>query len=198
MRALTRLSVVVMCTDPVVRDACACAAAGFGDRACVRSRRPRAARRHGDAGGTEHRLLAHGRVGRDGGLFGAQPDTRHLHVVGRDGRLRRREARGPGLDRRRRDDHRPEAADGGRAGGGHGDGRGAAGRAEQQQDRRQPVGQGDRPGAVELPELHGAHAADSRHDAESRGFVVRRRPGRGQRHPVTGQPLPARRHVQQR
>ena len=56
----------------------------------------------------------------------------------------------------------------------------------------------DRGRALELPQLHGAHAADSGHHAEPGRLHVRRRPGRGQRHAVAAERLPARRDVQQR
>ena len=157
-----------------------------------------AAWRHRDHHRAEHRVQPRGGDGPDRRLLGLAPDTRHLHADGRDARVWLAQARRPRVDGGHGNGARPQDAARGRAGAGDRHGAVAAGRADEQQDWRHPVAQRDRGSAVELPELHGAHPAHSRDDAQPGRLDLRRRTGGGQRNAIAAERLPDRRHVQQR
>ncbi len=173
-------------------------AARLDYRPRVRPVRPGAARRDGGRHQSGDRADSRGGHRRHRRLLDRQPRARHLRHHGDHGRVRYGDPPGDGAVAGRVG--RPRAEDAGRrrAGEPGRHRRTAAGRAQQQPDRRQPVAARDRRSPVELPQLHRPDPADSRNDAQPRHLDVRGRPGGGQRVAVAAERLPARRHVQQR
>ena len=164
----------------------------------TRCRRLAPARRERHRRRAEHRLHPHCRHRGDRRVLDPQSRARRLYRDRRNVRLCVVAAIGSAADRRVERPARFQHAGCRRHRRCPGHGSGAARRNQQQPDRRLALGPGDRGRAVELPQFHGADAVDSRHHAQPRRIDVRGRPGGRQRHAVTAERLPARRHVQQR